>query len=93
MDKPKAEKLHKMGRKRGWVKGKEEGLREGEAKGGIQSKLRDVVALLGILDDTAIASALFVPIEIVKWLRAGDDIERFKEALLAESMMSSIDSQ
>ena len=71
------------------MEGKEEGLQEGEIKGEIKgeiaTKLSDVAALLNILDDATIASTLSVPIEIVKRLRAGEDVEKIKEELLTAS--------
>lgn len=66
--------------RRGWQKG----LREGEAKGELNAKLNNAVALLDILDDEIIANKLFLPIETVQRLRAGD-IEGVKAELLAES--------
>ena len=60
------------------------GIKEGEAKGEIATKLSNALALLDILDDVTIAAKIALPVEIVKRLRAGE-IESVQAELLADS--------
>ena len=67
-----------------WLKDEATRRSEALAEGEIATKLRVAQAQLNILDDATIANTLSLSIAIVKRLRAGKDVAKIQEELLAE---------
>ena len=68
-----------------WLKDEATRQYEARTEGEIATKLSVAAAQLNLLDDVALASTLSLPIEIVQRLRAGEEVEKIKEELLAKN--------